>query len=58
MEHGYGRDRLEWQDRVREWYDGVKAEEQKRRRETILREANEPTAAEALNLQEDNQQNV
>lgn len=58
MEHGYGQGQTEWQDRVREWYDGVKAEEQKRRRETILREANEPTAAEALNLQEDNQQNV
>lgn len=44
MEHGYGQGQTEWQDRVREWYDGVKAEEQKRRKETILREANEPTA--------------
>lgn len=58
MEHGYGQGQTEWQDRVREWYDGVKAEEQKRRKETILREANEPTAVESLNLQEDNQQNV
>lgn len=58
MEHGYGQGQSEWQNRVREWYDGVKAEEQKRRKETILREANEPTAAESLNLQEDNQQNV
>lgn len=48
MEHGYGKGQTEWQNRVRKWYDGVKAEEQKRRKETILREANEPNATEML----------
>lgn len=55
MEHGYGQGQTEWQNRVRKWYDGVKAAEQKQRKETILREANEPGAAELLNLQEDDE---
>lgn len=55
MEHGYGQGQTEWQNRVRKWYDGVKAAEQKQRKETILREANELTAAELLNLQEDDE---
>lgn len=52
MVHGYGPGQTEWQGRVREWYDGVKAEDEKQRQETLLREANEPSLKDLL-IQDD-----
>lgn len=57
MVHGYGPGQTEWQSRVREWYDGVKAEDEKQRQETLLREANEPSLKDLL-IQDDDTPNV